>query len=218
MKDACKRAIDCAVAFVALLAFAPLILIVAFLVWADLGRPLLFRQVRVGRGGALFRIVKFRTMRDIRDASGRLLPDRERVSGVGGLLRRFRLDELPELVAVLTGRLSLVGPRPLPPRILAGLPGAAERTTMRPGLTGLAQVSGNALLTNPEKVAVDLYYIRHWTIPMDLAILARTVVMLVAGQKRDEALIGRTLADLGAGDGPQPPSQGAPPRPEARLR
>ncbi len=218
MKDAFKRAIDCAIAFMALLASSPLILIVAALVLADLGRPVLFRQVRVGRGGARFRMIKFRTMRDIRDASGRLLPDRERVTAIGRALRRFRLDELPELVAVLSGRLSLVGPRPLPPRILAGLPGSAERTTMRPGLTGLAQVSGNALLTNPEKLAVDLYYIRHWSIPMDLRILVRTIVMLVAGQKRDEDLISRTLADLGAADSPQPPPPSASPRPEARLR
>lgn len=216
MKDVGKRSIDCAVALVALVALSPIMMIVAAVVLADLGRPVLFRQVRVGRGGALFTMTKFRTMRDVRNEAGGLLPDVRRVSTVGRFLRRFRLDELPEFLAVLTGRMSLVGPRPLPPEILAGMPGSAERTAMRPGLTGLAQVSGNSLLSNAEKLALDLHYIRHWTIFLDLQILARTMVMLVAGQKRDEALIGRTVAAFAALDSQPPPEPRH--RPEARLR
>ena len=207
---------DCAGALVALPPALPLMLIVGLLVYADLGRPVLFRQVRVGKDGKLFNMAKFRTMRDTRDSAGRLLPDEERVSAVGRMLRRFRLDEFPELVAILAGRMSFVGPRPLPPDILAGIPRSAERTVVRPGLTGLAQVSGNTLLTNPEKIALDLYYTRVWTLWLDLRILVRTAGMVITGDRRDEAMIARALAAFAAPEDPK--LAPAPARPEPGQR
>lgn len=214
LKDGLKRGMDCAGALAATLVLAPVMAIVAGLVLADLGRPVLFRQVRVGRGGKLFAMAKFRSMRDTRDASGQWLPDDRRVSRVGRMLRRFRLDELPELLAVLTGHLSLVGPRPLPPEIVATMAGASERNAMRPGLTGLSQVSGNILLTNAEKAAIDLYYSRRWSLALDLRILLKTVAMLIAGDRRDEALIARALAEAAAPD----TKRNSASQPEARLR
>jgi lipopolysaccharide/colanic/teichoic acid biosynthesis glycosyltransferase len=215
LKEALKRGIDCAGALAGLLVLSPLILAVAAVVLADVGRPLMFRQVRVGRRGVPFTLVKFRTMRDLHEAAGRPLPDDRRVTAIGRFLRRSALDETPELVAVLAGRMSLVGPRPLPPDILAGMPLAAERTAMRPGLTGLAQVAGNTLLTNAEKLAIDLHYNRSWTIGLDCRILLKTVAMLIAGSRRDEALIGRALASMAAGEG-EP--EGAGGRARAPLR
>ena len=206
---------DCACAVAALPFALPLMAIVAIIVYADLGRPVLFRQVRVGKDGALFTMAKFRTMRDTRDSAGRLLPDEVRVSAAGLLLRRFRLDEFPELAAIATGRMSFVGPRPLPPEILAAVPRSTERTVVRPGLTGLAQVSGNTLLTNTEKIAVDLYYTRIWTLWLDLRILFRTIGMVITGDRRDEAVIARALAAFAASREPPPT---AAPRTEPELR
>ena len=194
---------DCAGALAALPFALPLMLVVGLFVYADLGRPILFRQVRVGKDGKLFTMAKFRTMRDTRDSAGRLLPDDDRVSAVGRTLRRFRLDEFPELAAILTGRMSFVGPRPLPPEILAGIPRSAERSVVRPGLTGLAQVSGNTLLTNPEKIAIDLYYTRVWTLWLDFRILLKTVGMVISGDRRDEALIARAIAAFAAPGDPK---------------
>lgn len=190
-----KRAIDVAAALVALPLCLPLIAILAAVTWAAHGRPVMFRQVRVGRGGRRFTLFKFRSMTDARDESGQLLPDEARVTRVGRLLRRFRLDELPSFLSVLTGDLSLVGPRPLPPEVLATIPGSARRHRVRPGFTGLAQVSGNTLLSNREKLALDLHYIRNWSLAEDARILLKTVRTIVAGEMRDEPLIARALAD-----------------------
>ncbi|MDQ4087620.1 MAG: sugar transferase [Pseudomonadota bacterium] len=208
MRDALKRGMDCAGALGALLVLSPVMLIVAALVLADLGRPVLFRQVRTGRWGVPFTMTKFRTMREAHDPSGAPLPDELRVTAVGRLLRRFRLDETPELLMVLTGRMSLVGPRPLPPEILGTIPRSAERLGVRPGLTGLAQVSGNTLLTNHEKVAIDIHYSRTWSLGLDLRILLKTVVMLAIGSRRDEVLIREALAAFAA---PAPVTAGAVP-------
>ena len=194
-----KRSCDLILGLAALILSLPAILLIGILVLAMDGRPVLFRQVRVGRGGTPFTMFKFRTMRTLHDESGRLLPDERRVTPLGGFLRRFRLDELPELWLVVTGRMSLVGPRPLPREVLEGLPGREERSSLRPGLTGLAQVSGNTQLTNQEKIALDLFYRRHWTFGLDIRIMFQTVVMLAFGGHRDEALIRRALGEFGAG-------------------
>ena len=196
MANGVKRGCDLVLGLAALILSSPAILLIALLVLAVDGRPVLFRQVRVGRGGIPFTMVKFRTMRTLYDRDGRLLPDDKRVTALGAVLRRFRLDELPELWLVVTGRMSLVGPRPLPVEVLEGLPGREERSSLRPGLTGLAQVSGNTQLTNPEKIALDLFYRRHWTLGLDIRIMARTVAMLAFGGSRDEALIRRALAEV----------------------
>ena len=193
-----KRSCDLILGLAALIASLPVILLLGVLVMAIDGRPVLFRQARVGRGGAPFTMFKFRTMRTLYDRSGLLLPDERRVTRLGAFLRHFRLDELPELWLVVTGKMSLVGPRPLPLDVLEGLPGREERSSLRPGLTGLAQVSGNTQLTNPEKIALDLYYRRHWTFGLDIRIMFQTVVMLAFGGHRDEALIRRALDECGA--------------------
>lgn len=193
-----KRVCDLALGLTALVLSLPAIVLIAVLVLMLDGPPVLFRQVRVGRGGVPFTMSKFRTMRTLFDESGRLLPDDRRVTALGGFLRRFRLDELPELWLVVTGRMSLVGPRPLPIEVLEGLPGREERSSLRPGLTGLAQVSGNTQLTNSEKIALDLFYRRHWTFGLDIRIMLRTLVMLAFGGRRDEALIRRALAEARA--------------------
>lgn len=192
-----KRSCDLILGLTALILSAPAILLIGALVLAREGRPVLFHQMRVGRGGMPFTMFKFRTMRTLYDRAGGLLPDEGRVTALGAFLRRFRLDELPELWLVVIGRMSLVGPRPLPREVLEGLPGSEERSALRPGLTGLAQVSGNTQLTNQEKIALDLFYRRHWTIGLDLRIMFQTLAMLALGGRRNEALIRRALAECG---------------------
>jgi lipopolysaccharide/colanic/teichoic acid biosynthesis glycosyltransferase len=195
-----KRGCDLILGLTALILPSPAIVLIAALVLAREGRPVLFHQVRVGRGGVPFTMFKFRTMRTLYDQAGSLLPDENRVTALGTFLRRFRLDELPELWLVVTGKMSLVGPRPLPREVLEGLPGSEERSTLRPGLTGLAQVSGNTQLTNREKIALDLFYLRHWTIGLDIGIMFQTVATLAFGGQRDEALIGRALLECVEGE------------------
>ncbi|HEX8263171.1 MAG TPA: sugar transferase [Allosphingosinicella sp.] len=200
MGESLKRACDVILGFAAFLFCIPVILLIAAILLAVDGRPVMFRQVRIGQGGESFTIFKFRTMRNLYGPSGELLPDEDRTTAFGAFLRRFRLDELPEFWLVFTGKMSLVGPRPLPQYVLEGLPGAAERSTMRPGLTGLAQVSGNIQLTNREKFAVDVYYGRHRTLGLDFKIMFQTLATLAFGGSRDEALIARALAEWDPGE------------------
>lgn len=171
-----KRAFDVVMATVALLLLSPVIAIVALSIALSIGRPVLFRQMRPGMGGKPFRMVKFRTMRDAHDASGRPLPDAERITPLGAFLRRTSLDELPELYNVLTGDMSLVGPRPL---LMAYLdrysPTEARRHEVRPGVTGWAQINGRNALSWPEKFALDIWYVDNRSFWLDLRILARTI-------------------------------------------
>ena len=197
MGDGVKRSCDLVLGLAALILFLPAIALIGILVLAMDGRPVLFHQIRVGRGGTPFTMFKFRTMRTLYDPAGGLLPDEKRVTALGAFLRRFRVDELPELWLVVTGRMSLVGPRPLPREVLEGLAGNEERSRLRPGLTGLAQVSGNTELTNREKIALDLFYRRHWSLGLDFRIMFRTLLTLAFGGRRDEALIRRALDECG---------------------
>lgn len=162
------------------LALAPLWLplagLVALAVRARLGAPAVFRQQRAGLGGRLFTIYKFRTMTDERDASGALLPDERRLPRFGRILRATSLDELPELWNVLTGDMSLVGPRPLLPQYLPLYsPEQARRHEALPGITGWAQIHGRNAITWPEVFARDVWYVDNMNPLLDLAILARTV-------------------------------------------
>jgi sugar transferase EpsL len=178
-----KRMIDVAVAASVLVVGAPVIAATAVLIWADLGRPVLFRQDRVGLGGRVFRLFKFRTMTQAVDRDGRLLPDGERLTRIGRLIRAASLDELPQLINVLAGDMSLVGPRPLLVQYLARYsPEQARRHEVVPGITGLAQVEGRNSLSWPEKLALDVYYVDHASLELDLKILARTVAAVI---KRD---------------------------------
>jgi lipopolysaccharide/colanic/teichoic acid biosynthesis glycosyltransferase len=171
-----KRAFDLAVAVPALVTLAPLGLVVGASIRLTMGRPVLFRQPRPGLHERTFHLVKFRTMRDATDGQGRPLPDDQRVTRLGRFLRASSLDELPELWNVLRGDMSLVGPRPLLVRYLPYYrPDERLRFTVRPGITGLAQVGGRNELPWDERLGLDVRYVRTlgpWT---DLRILARTV-------------------------------------------
>ncbi|HET9014948.1 MAG TPA: sugar transferase [Thermomicrobiaceae bacterium] len=171
-----KRLLDLSLAVPALVLLAPVLVAVSGLVAWRLGRPVLFRQERPGLGGRLFTLYKFRTMTDARDADGRLLPDGERLTHLGRALRGLSLDELPELINVLRGEMSLVGPRPLLPDFLERYTAAeARRHDVLPGITGWAQVHGRNGIPWEERFALDLWYVEHRSLRLDLRILLLTV-------------------------------------------
>lgn len=174
--DLFKRPLDLLVAAAALLLLAPLMGLIALAVRLRLGAPVLFRQQRPGLHGAPFTMLKFRTMTDACDADGKPLPDGERLTRLGRILRATSLDELPELVNVLRGEMSIVGPRPL---LMAYLPRYNEqqvrRHEVRPGITGWAQVNGRNALSWDEKFALDVWYVDHMSLALDLRIAALTV-------------------------------------------
>lgn len=191
-----KRLWDVALAVIVGVLFFPVIVVTAVLVLASLGVPLLFVQRRAGRGGEIFALYKWRSMSNAADAKGDLLPDEVRVTRVGRLVRRLRIDELPSLLNILRGDLSFVGPRPLPSTLAINQMFGQARLAVRPGLTGLSQVSGNTLLSDREKLAVDLYYIRHHSLVGDLLIVGQTLVTVVTGERRDEPLIRAAMEEL----------------------
>ena len=171
-----KRVCDLILVLLALLILAPIICLVAILVRVKLGAPILFYQRRPGRYGQPFTILKFRTMTDARDEQGNLLPDAERLTSFGKFLRSTSLDELPELINILRGEMSLVGPRPLLIRYLERYtPEQMRRHEVRPGLTGWAQVNGRNGLSWEQKFALDVWYIDHMSLWFDLTIMALTV-------------------------------------------
>ena len=175
-----KRLIDVVVAAGVLAVGAPVMAATAVAVCADVGRPVLFRQDRVGLGGRVFRLFKFRTMTEARGGDGRLRSDDERLTRVGRFLRASSLDELPQLLNVLRGDMSLVGPRPLLVQYLARYsPVQARRHEVKPGITGLAQVAGRNALSWPEKLALDVAYVDQQSLVLDLKILARTVAAVI---------------------------------------
>jgi lipopolysaccharide/colanic/teichoic acid biosynthesis glycosyltransferase len=171
-----KRLFDFVVAAVAAIVLSPVMAIVALLVRINLGKPVLFSQVRPGLHGQPFTLLKFRTMVEALDSSGSPLPDGERLTAFGQFLRRSSLDELPELYNVLRGDMSLVGPRPL---LMEYLPlytaEQARRHRVRPGLTGWAQVNGRNAISWDQKFALDLWYVDHSSLSLDLKILWLTI-------------------------------------------
>jgi lipopolysaccharide/colanic/teichoic acid biosynthesis glycosyltransferase len=175
-----KRLFDVAVSAVALVALSPLLLALALAIRWKLGAPVLFTQTRPGLHGRPFTIYKFRTMLDARDAEGRPLPDEERLTRFGRFLRASSLDELPELLNVLKGEMSLVGPRPL---IMAYLdrytPEQARRMEVPPGVTGLAQVRGRNAVSWDERFRLDVRYVDEWSLGLDLWILLQTIRAVV---------------------------------------
>jgi lipopolysaccharide/colanic/teichoic acid biosynthesis glycosyltransferase len=178
-----KRILDLALVLPALALLSALLVLVGILLRLKLGSPVLFRQVRPGRDGKPFTMLKFRTMTEARDAQGELLPDAERLTPFGRFLRSTSLDELPELFNVLKGEMSLVGPRPLLVRYLPRYtPEQARRHEVKPGLTGWAQVNGRNALCWDDKLALDVWYVDHQSLRLDLVILALTVVKIL---KRD---------------------------------
>jgi len=177
-----KRVFDLVLVVITMPFWMPLLVVLALLVWMRLGTPVLFRQRRPGKNGALFELLKFRTMTDARDAHGCLLPDRLRLTRFGQWLRRVSLDELPELWNVLKGEMSLIGPRPnLPSEVQAYEPWHYRRLEVSPGITGLWQVSGRSDLSFDEMVLLDIYYIENWSPILDLHILLKTIPIPILG-------------------------------------
>lgn len=174
-----KRLFDFCGALVLLVVLSPLLLGLAVAVRVNLGAPVLFRQRRPGRGGRIFTVVKFRSMRDAADAAGRPLPDAERLTPFGRRLRASSLDELPELWNVLRGEMSLVGPRPLLVEYLDRYtPEEARRHNVRPGLTGWAQIHGRNATTWDERLKLDAWYADNHSLRLDLHILWRTIALV----------------------------------------
>jgi lipopolysaccharide/colanic/teichoic acid biosynthesis glycosyltransferase len=171
-----KRVVDFAGALMGLIILSPVIVVVAILIKHKLGGPVLFRQVRPGREGKPFEMIKFRTMRDAYDHNNVPLPDAQRMTPFGSFLRTSSLDELPELWNVLKGDMSLVGPRPL---LMEYLPLYNERQYLRhrvrPGVTGWAQINGRNALSWPEKFELDVWYVENRSFWLDLQIIALTV-------------------------------------------
>jgi sugar transferase EpsL len=171
-----KRLFDLLAACLLLVLLSPVLLCVAVLVRFYHGSPVLFGQKRPGLRGKPFRIFKFRSMSDARDADGNLLPDEIRLTGLGKFLRASSLDELPELFNVLRGEMSLVGPRPLLMQYLERYnPEQARRHNVLPGITGWAQVNGRNALTWQDKFRLDIWYVDHWSFWLDIKILFQTV-------------------------------------------
>ena len=180
MTDPVKRLLDIIIAAAALVLLSPVLLLLAWQIRRKLGTPVLFRQVRPGRGGIPFVMYKFRTMRDAEDENGRPLPDAERLTPFGHKLRTASLDELPELWNVLKGDMSLVGPRPL---LMEYLPlynaEQRRRHLVRPGITGWAQVNGRNAISWPEKFRLDVWYVENRSLLLDIKILFLTVKKVV---------------------------------------
>ncbi len=185
MYDTFKRWFDVLVSATGLVACAPLLALVGLAVRASMGPPAIFRQVRSGLRGKTFTIYKFRSMRAPAPGRAAPEPDGERITPLGAFLRRSRLDELPELWNVLRGDMSLVGPRPtLPEQVERYTPRQRRRLDVRPGLTGWAQVNGNTRLSWPERIELDLWYLERRSFGLDLRILARTVGVVLFGERR----------------------------------
>lgn len=171
-----KRTFDILISLIALITLSPIILFISFKVGKNLGKPILFKQKRPGLNGTIFQMIKFRSMKDAVDASGDILPDAERLTNFGKKLRASSLDELPGLLNVLKGDMSLVGPRPL---LIEYLPlysnEQAKRHNVRPGITGWAQVNGRNAISWEDKFKLDVWYVENRTIWLDLKILFLTV-------------------------------------------
>jgi sugar transferase EpsL len=171
-----KRFLDLSLTIPGLILISPLLLLLGLLVWIYHGRPILFRQVRPGFKSQPFEIFKFRTMSEARDPQGNLLPDDQRLTALGRFLRSSSLDELPELLNVLRGEMSLVGPRPLLMQYLARYnPEQARRQDVLPGITGWAQINGRNALTWEDKFRLDVWYVDHQSRRLDIKILLITL-------------------------------------------
>jgi sugar transferase EpsL len=198
-----KRIFDLAATLLGLVIISPILLIIAVLVWIFHGRPIIYRQQRPGLKGNPFYILKFRSMTNARDLNGNLLPDSERLTGFGRFLRSFSLDELPALLNVVRGEMSLVGPRPLLMKYLERYTNEQmRRHDVLPGFTGWAQVNGRNALTWQDKFRLDVWYVDHWTFWLDIRILFMTIGKVFtregisqAGHATSEEFMGDSVPD-----------------------
>jgi lipopolysaccharide/colanic/teichoic acid biosynthesis glycosyltransferase len=190
-----KRMVDVLGAALLIFALSPVTMLVAFIVALDVGFPVIFWQQRPGLYGRPFRLYKFRTMRAPHDRRRGRIPDDQRSSAVGKLLRRTRLDELPQLFNVLIGQMSLIGPRPLLPCDQA--PEYAARLSVRPGITGWAQVNGGQVISTSDKLILDIWYVQNASLGLDLVIVFRTVKMILFGDRIDTDAVNQARSNLG---------------------
>lgn len=180
-KNFFKRFFDLLISSIALLLIGWLILLIAlFLHFANKGAGAFFLQERPGKDEKIFKIIKFKTMTDECDADGNLLPDQDRITKVGTVVRKLSIDELPQLINVFKGDMAFIGPRPLLPEYL---PWYTERErlrhTVRPGMSGWAQVNGRNNLSWDEKLALDVYYVEHLSLGMDIKVILKTIVNVI---------------------------------------
>lgn len=172
-----KRIMDFILSLVALIILFPTLVVVSILIRINLGSPIFFTQERVGKNNRVFKIIKFRTMKDAKDKNGKLLPDSERLTPFGSLLRSTSVDELPELINILKGDMSIVGPRPL---LKEYLPIYNETQIKRhdvlPGLTGWAQINGRNSITWTSKFELDVWYVENWSLFLDMKIVFKTFI------------------------------------------
>lgn len=205
-----KRAFDLMVGGLSLVIVAVPMAVIALLIRITMGRPVLFQQSRPGLNGRLFNLTKFRTMHELRDANGQLLPDALRVTRLGASLRRSSLDELPELLNVVKGEMSLVGPRPLLVHYLDLYSSEqARRHAVRPGITGWAQVNGRNAISWEEKFELDVWYVDNWSLRLDFKIVWMTLVQVL----RREGISAEghaTMPEFMGSDGAPPPKKDSP--------
>lgn len=194
-KNFFKRVIDFSIALVALIVLAlPLAVITIWLYFANKGAGAFFFQLRPGKNEKIFKLYKFKSMTDERDANGKLLPDAQRLTKVGKIVRGLSIDELPQLLNVLKGDMSLIGPRPLVPQYLPYYTDEEKhRHDVRPGITGWAQVNGRTSVDWGTKLALDVEYVKNLSFAMDVKILFLTVYKVI---KKDDVGVGRALYDF----------------------
>ncbi|MGE8078375.1 sugar transferase [Peribacillus loiseleuriae] len=183
-----KRIMDVFISLIVLIILAPVITLIGFLIKYKLGSPILFKQQRPGLHGKPFYVYKFRSMNESKDSKGKLLPDNQRLTTLGTFLRKFSLDELPQLINVIKGDLSLVGPRPL---LMEYLPLYTEeqlkRHLVKPGITGWAQVNGRNAITWEEKFKLDVWYVNHQALFLDIKILWLTIIKVILSEGVNQA-------------------------------
>ena len=176
-----KRFLDFLISLVALIIISPILLVITiWLHFANKGAGAFFFQERPGKDEKIFKVIKFKSMTDERDAEGKLLPDAQRLTKVGRFVRSTSIDELPQLINVLKGDMAFIGPRPLLPEYLPWYTEKEKlRHTVRPGMSGWAQVNGRNNLSWDEKLALDVYYVEHLTLWMDIKVILKTIVNVV---------------------------------------
>ena len=189
-----KRQFDAVASAILILWLLPLLAIAAVIILIEIGLPVLFWQQRLGLGGRALQLYKLRTLRAPFDRKGHRIPDERRLSRSGRLLRLLRIDELPQLLNVLIGDMSLIGPRPL--LLQDQPPDCTVRLCVRPGITGWAQVNGGAKLSATEKAALDVWYIRNASLALDLRIIGKTFVSLARGDRRSERALAQAQTEL----------------------
>lgn len=180
MKIIIKRIMDICGAGLGLVLLSPVLLVVAAMVWATMGRPIIFTQTRPGLKQKPFQIMKFRSMKNALDVNGKPLSDAQRLTKFGNIMRSFSLDELPQLVNILKGEMSIVGPRPLLYDFFPYYsPQEMRRHEVKPGITGLAQVNGRNNLNWDARLQMDVEYVDNWSIALDIKIILKTILVVL---------------------------------------